>query len=272
LLRLDPVSKAASSAIVRLEKRLQPSTPLTLASANPALRVDLSDFPLPQWRASSGPQPSEESVRATARVSFRNVASTVGLDFTYFIEERRHGERVHTFDFAGGGIGVIDCDLDLRPDIYLTQSRTLSADASEQEHTNRLLRNLRGTRFSDVTGVTDLEDKGFGQGAAVGDFNNDGFPDIYVTNVGQNRMFRNNGDGTFSDHTAAGGTAGNHFSLGAVLADVNGDGTPDLYVVNYLGGDAMTRQCGPMGKRIQCTPHRFPAQQDRLYVSENDGR
>ncbi|MBW3543639.1 MAG: CRTAC1 family protein, partial [Planctomycetes bacterium] len=142
-----------------------------------------------------------------------------------------------------------------------------------QPSLDRLFRNLGNGRFEDVTlAATIIEDR-FSQGATVGDFDSDGFPDLYVANIGGNRLFRNNGDGTFSDVTERTATAGDRWTTSCLMADLNGDALPEIYAVNYLSGeDVFTRVCNDRGGSGICMPQHFPAAQDQLYLNLGDGR
>ncbi|HJN13391.1 MAG TPA: FG-GAP-like repeat-containing protein [Pirellulaceae bacterium] len=269
LLSTNADSSFAQAAIARLDQRLGPQTPLTLASANPATTMDYSEFPLPNLSSTADLSPGEDSESV---VSFDDVARQAKLEFTYFLDKQRLAKLVYTFDFAGGGVAVLDFDQDGWHDLYLTQSCVWPPTDANQTHQNRLFRNHQGQSFKDCTRFAGVGDSGFGNGVAVGDVDGDGFPDLYINNLGRNRLFLNNGDGTFTDRTELSGTAGDDYSLSAVFVDLNRDGLPELYVVNYLDGDAMTRQCQRDGKPIQCSPLKFPGQQDRLYLNLGNGR
>ncbi|MDP6057571.1 MAG: CRTAC1 family protein, partial [Pirellulaceae bacterium] len=272
LLETDPASEFAQDAILRLDRRLNFHTPLTLVEANPANAIDLSGLPLPAWPRDLQLTVPPTTVGTGSAVTFHDAARQVGLDFTYFLDHQRLKTRVYTFDFAGGGVGALDFDQDGWPDLYLTQSRSWPPVDLGQEPRNELFRNLDGESFVRTTVLAGVGDQGFGHGPAIGDVNSDGFPDIYVANLGANCLYLNNGDGTFQDGTDVSGTAGDEFSLSVVIADLNGDGLPDLYVANYLGGDALSRQCTGGGQPIQCSPLHFPGQRDRFYVNLGDGR
>ena len=273
LRQAEPDSSSASESIARLEAKLGDDSPLTEVAFNPALKLDLAQFPLPDWSRYGGEVTrSSHSTPSPSAISFQDVADDVGLDFTYFVDRQRMTRRVYTFDFAGGGVGVLDYDLDAWPDIYLTQSRHWPAIDEDEEPRDGLFRNHAGNSFQEVAALARIRDSGFGHGPAVGDFNGDGFPDLYVTNIGANALYLNCGDGTFVDYTDRSGTAGDEYSLSAALADFSGDGWPDLYVTNYLGADALSRQCTEADRLYQCPPTRFPGQQDRLYLNLGDGR
>jgi tetratricopeptide (TPR) repeat protein len=269
LLSMEPNSSIAKAAVARLDQRLTPETPLTLESANLASTIDCSEFPLPDL-PSTADLPFPENSKSA--VSFDDVSEDVKLGFTYFVDKPRMENHVYTFDFAGGGAAVLDYDQDGWPDLYLTQSCSWPPSDANAVRQNRLFRNNQGQSFEDCTLLAGVGDSGFGTGVAVGDVDGDGFPDLYVNNLGRNRFYHNNGDGTFTDRTDQSGTAGDDYSLSAVFVDLNRDGLPELYVVNYLGGDAMTRQCRNNGKPVQCSPRQFPGQQDRLYLNLGNGR
>jgi len=271
LLQIESDSRFAQEAIARLEMKLNADGELMPPSANPALAIDLGSYPLPRFPAPRDVASSDAVSSGATALSFRESASDVGVEFRYFIDDQRLQKAVYVFDFAGGGVGVLDYDCDGWPDLYLTQSRHWPAAKDGAEPKNSLFRNLGG-RFVDVADLARVGNREFGQGTAVGDYNGDGFPDLYVANLGANVLYLNNGDGTFQDTTQVSGTAGDDFSLSAAFADFSGDGLPDLYAVNYLGGDAMERQCEIDGKRTQCSPLLFPGQPDRLYLNLGNGQ
>jgi len=268
LIQIQPTSRFARDTITRFEKQLGPEDPLTPDAANPALAIDLAGYPLPIFAARAKVRPPDA---ATSAIAFVESAGNVGLDFNYFVDRERMEQKVYSFDFSGGGVGVVDFDGNGWPDLYLTQSRHVPSVGEGDEPANALFLNLGG-EFTDVADLAGVGDRGFGQGPAVGDINGDGFPDLYVTNLGRNVLYLNNGDGTFENITEPSGTGGDHYSLSAAFADLSGDGLPDLYVVNYLGGDSMELQCLDQGKRTQCSPLRFPGQPDQVFVNLGNGQ
>jgi len=272
-IELDPSNKALMQTheqlapiLEKMEKRR------TMAAANPTNKVDLSKLPLPQWTAASALRSPE--VPAPSRVSFEDRAASAGIAFQYFdgSDPQVHAlNKMH--EVNGGGVGVVDFDRDGWPDLYFTQGSADPQDHEQTEHLDRLYRNLGDGHFVDVTSLAGIVENGYSQGVTVGDVDNDGFPDIYVGNIGSNRLFLNNGDGTFSDATEQSGTGESLWTSSCVLADFNGDSLPDLYTVGFMGGDALTRICNNQQKRLDsCVPFQFPASKHRLWLNQGDGR
>ena len=270
VLSLDSKSKVANQTIDSVNRTLSPAMPWTAPEYNVSELYDFSHFSLPQWK-SSGQTREKLAGVVPSRIAFDNVAEMVGLRFSHFVDQRRKAAKVFTFDFGGGGVGVADFDGDGWPDLYLTQSCVWPKSDSASTQQNALFRNIGGERFEDVTRESLLGDTGMGHGVSAGDFNHDGFTDIYICNVGENCLYRNNGDGSFSKCSDAFAEVKNDFSLSAALADFSGDGLPDLYVVNYLAGDARSRQCQRNGRLVQCMPIDFPGEQDCLYLNLGNG-
>ena len=217
------------------------------------------------WEGSGG---ISNGAASGATIEMRDIAANVGLDFTFF-----HGDSREDFlaETLGGGIGVIDFDLDDWPDVLLTQGTSLPV-SPQTTHSNRLFRNINGTLAVDVTTETGVGHGGYGQGCAVADTNNDGFPDLFICNHGENVLYNNNGDGTFSDVTHEAGLHGQQWSTSASFADFDGDGDLDLYSVNYVRipeGDL--KRCR-MGNYVgPCRVMDYPAEQDTFWINKGDG-
>ncbi len=210
--------------------------------------------------------------RSHSIVKFREVAASAGIEHTFFNGADAAGTGAYMFEFSGAGIGILDYDGNGWQDIYLTQGNLWPTSARTTDYRNRLFRNLGDDTFKEVGLLADVSGSGYGQGATVADFNNDGFADLYISNIGVNRLYENNGDGTYSDRTKATGTGGDCWSISSAAADFNGDSRPDLFVVNYLEGeDLWTRQCAENGFPTQCLPQLFPAAMDCLYRNLDEG-
>ena len=245
---------------------------LTQRSSNLALQLDLSQYLLPSFQSSPTPPSPSPAVAVTeSHVRFRDVAAEADLVFTYF--NGALGNNLESlFEMDGGGVGALDYDLDGWPDLYLTQGGPLPSRQAvpPHDHRDRLFRNHAGKRFVDVSDASHLKDKLYSQGLAVGDFDADGFPDLYIANIGTNTLYRNNGDGTFQDVSVGSGTQGQVWTSSCLMADLNGDGLPDIYAVNYIGGDELYQACR-IDTEHRCAPIAYLAEQDRLYVNGGDG-
>ncbi len=172
----------------------------------------------------------------------------------------------------GGGIALLDYDNDGRFDIFLVNGAALrdpmppgaAPDKSGSKYWNRLYHQGADGTFTDVsekTGITGLPQNRYGMGVATGDFDNDGFMDIYVTGYGGNTLYRNNGDGTFTDITARAGVAAGGWSSSAGFLDYDNDGNLDLFVGPYVEYSfEKNRYCGEVkpGGRAYCHPDNLP--------------
>ncbi|MBI1347991.1 hypothetical protein GC163_17085 [bacterium] len=249
----------------------------TIQAKNPAYQLDLSAYPLPNMPDDSSiespPADSFLPANRDAIISFTDLAAQSGFEFPYYNGAPRDQQTRRMYEFNGGGVGVLDYDNDGRPDLFMTQGATWPPKSGSQAHTDRLFRNGIGDHFLDVTDAAHVRDGQFSAGVSIGDLDNDGFPDVYVANVGRNRLLMNNGDGTFRDVTEATKTAGDDWSTSCAIADLNGDSLPDLYVVNYLKGeDLFERLCRDEDNHVRsCSPREFAGAQDRLYMNSGDG-
>lgn len=242
--------------------------PRTLQEANPAARIDLSAYPLPRWSDSAEPQERLASASGTG-IAFGDVAAEAGIDFRYFNNGTPGLIGYRIYQSLGGGVAVLDLDADGRPDLHFTQGCGWPPRPGQAEHLDRCFRNL-GNRFVDVTAAAGLADERYGQGPAAGDFDGDGFADLYVANIGPNRLYHNNGDGTFVDIAERVGTAGDRWTASCVMADLDGDALPDLFDANYVRGEGVyDRLCGdpPRG----CAPSNFDGVPDQIYKNLGDG-
>jgi tetratricopeptide (TPR) repeat protein len=273
-LDLGPPSEASRSLLARLVTRLHPGLPRTLSTDNPLAAVDVAAYELPRR-----PRPGAVSSRKFAAVDegsgvrFEESAAAAGIDFEFFNSADPATEGMRMFESFGGGVAVIDFDGDAWPDLYFTQGCRWPPDETQHEHRDRIYRNLGDGRFADTTAEAGLGDNRFSPGATVADFDNDGFPDLYVANIGLNRLCHNNGDGTFADVTQAANISGSRWTTSCVMADWNGDGLPDVYDVTYLTGENVYRLiCQKEGKSRACDPGAFDAERDQMYLNLGDGR
>lgn len=178
-----------------------------------------------------------------------------------------------------GGVAVFDYNNDGLLDIFFTNGAAIpSLKKTGPEYSNRLFRNNGDGTFTDVTKQAGLEGIGYSMGVAVGDYDNDGYDDLYVAGVNQNQLFHNNGNGTFTDVTQKAGVSGVVPGLGkpwAVAAgwfDYNNDGLLDLIVINYLNYDIKTAStCKVRGIPSYCSPNDFRGTPNILYRNNGDG-
>jgi len=210
-------------------------------------------------------------------IRFENTAAAAGLDFVLRNDAAGRKYQVETML---GGVAVIDFDADGWPDIYAVNGATLpSLQKSVSRFHNRLYRNNRNGSFSDVTEQAGVSGKGYSMGAAVGDFDNDNWEDLYVAGVNENILYRNNGNGTFTDITQSSGVDGRDrskrklWSVAAAWLDYDNDGDLDLWVSNYCewspGDDPV---CGGLASsaRTYCSPDSYRGQPNLLYRNEGN--
>jgi len=242
--------------------------------ASPLLTVDWSRFPLPSVSPSvlKNVPTSNSDEPEPSTLAFREDAAAVGLQFRYMNGVDQEPAR-RMFEFTGGGVGVLDFDVDGFPDAYFTQGSRWPNDLKQTEFLDRLFRNIDGSRFADTTASSGIVESSFGQGVSIGDVDADGFPDVYVANIGGNRLLKNLGDGSFADVTEISGLESTSWTTSCVVADLSGDGLPDVYDVNYVTSrDVFDRVCRrPDGGPALCAPFDFDPQDDRFWLNLGDG-
>ncbi|MCA9047650.1 MAG: VCBS repeat-containing protein [Planctomycetaceae bacterium] len=269
------VDRNAGWAAVRsaeLQSALQ-NAPLNRVCRPLNAPFDLSHLPEPRWEVPA-PKQTSESTEPTSAVTFRDDAAELGIRFQYFNSPSPPDTGRHMYEFNGGGCGVIDIDADGAPDVHFTQGCPWELRGQQTKYFDSLFRNINGRRFQDVSAEAGIADNHFSTGIAVGDFDNDGFDDVYIANIGNNRLLHNNGDGTFDDVTDTAGAEDPGWTTSCVMADLNGDGLPDIYSVNYLQGDSVFETvCQHQdGHPRMCMPFHFEAAQDQLYINLGNGR
>jgi len=175
---------------------------------------------------------------------------------------------------TGAGCAFLDYDNDGWMDIYLVNSGKCDFFNPDPPLRNALYKNNRDGTFTDVTGKAGVPGGGYGMGVAVGDYNSDGFPDLYVTQYGRNILYRNNGDGTFTDVTEKSGLAAPGWSSSAVWFDYDNDGKLDLFVCRFVEFDkSKNKFCGneKTGERYYCIPRVYPPAHNWLFHNNGDG-
>jgi len=220
---------------------------------------------------------------------FTEVAAEIGLDFVHF--NGMSGE-LYFVEMMGQGLAVLDYDNDGDLDVYFLQGHMLGEGKSVEDatlapkypepFTDRLYRNdltsgadgKLQARFVDITEQIGLAAHGYGIGVASGDYDNDGWTDLYINNWGSNQMLRNAGDGTFSDVTVEAGTDDPRYSVSSTFLDFDRDGWLDLFVGNYVDWRYVNRRTcsGMSGARDYCAPWVFEPVPDSLFRNRGDGR
>ncbi len=239
----------------------EPGRPAEVESA-PRPAADLSDFLPPSKKARDRPK---------VLPAFANVAVTSGIDFTFFSDVVP--ERYLLPEVMGGGAAWIDFDNDGLFDLYLMNGcRLATSDSPSTDELNRLYRNLGGGQFEEIALHAGAAESHYGQGVATGDFDADGFPDLYLANYGSNVLLHNNGDGTFSDVTETSGTGEPLWSTSPIWVDLDRDDDLDLFVTNYLLVTfENSRVCQYDGVDGYCGPGSYEAAPDRVFLNQGDG-
>ncbi len=198
------------------------------------------------------------------------MARDAGIDHRY---DNGASGRLLMVEPVGGGGGWIDYDRDGQWDLYLNQGGDPAAASPAERPADQLFRNLGNGQFAAVTGATGIDERGYSQGVAIGDFDNDGFDDVFVTNVGPDAVYRNQGDGTFVDVTGATIGFDNLWGSSAAWGDIDLDGDLDLYVCNYCDFDPYHPvECTtPKGLRIMCQPNQVGPVPDECFLNLGDG-
>jgi tetratricopeptide (TPR) repeat protein len=240
-----------------------------------ACGLDLAQWPLPSAEqigamVSVDNVPRPDQIAGDVAIEFKDVAAEVGLHFQYDNGDDPSDDTRFLHQLTGGGIGVIDFDRDGWSDLYMTQGGGHPFDA-EGSKPNSLFRNLEGSRWSEVTSSTATGDLGYGQGVAVADLNQDGFPDIVVANIGPNVLYLNNGDGSFARRNLVSATTVGDWTTSIGCGDLSGDALPEIVEVNYVD-DPLALKIPCTAETIDCNPSEFQPAIDRVWQINSDGR
>ncbi len=217
---------------------------------------------------------------ATAEVEFVDVTAAAGIAFQHV--DGRTGEKF-LIETLGSGALFFDFDADTHLDLYVVNATSIPPPNTEktsqaQLPRNTLYQNNGDGTFTDVTDKAGVGDTGYGVGCAAADINNDGYPELYVTNYGRNILYHNNGDGTFTDKTQQAGVGDERWGTSCAFLDYDGNGDVDLYVVNYMKFSIDENQWWETrGIRTYCSPtdqiagSHFVGEPDILYRNNGDG-
>ena len=223
---------------------------------------------------------AQESLKVDSApaAKFSDITDHAGLKFRYLSS---HTAKKYLPETMGAGAALFDYDNDGRLDIFLVNGALIEEPTPKgtipkktgPEYWNRLYHQKADGTFEDVTQKAGLEGVGYGMGVAAGDYDNDGFEDLYVTAYGGNRLYHNNGDGTFRDVTEKAGVGGSGWSSSAAWVDLDNDGFLDLVVLRYLQWDFDDIWCGEHreGFRAYCHPDYFKAAVPLVYHNNGNG-
>lgn len=219
----------------------------------------------------AGKAANRDAPRSQGPFDFRPALEGSGIDF-------RHESGTSTEKplpaFNGSGVAALDFDLDGNYDLYFLTGTPFPVDQTRARPVNRIYRNLGDWKFEDVTRNSGLGHNGYSAGVAVGDYDADGFPDVYVACYGANRLYHNQGDGTFLDVTESAGCDDQQWATSVAFLDADADGLLDLYVCNYAKWSLKTnRFCGDRARNVRtyCHPNMVAPAQDVYYHNEGDG-
>ncbi|MGB7167815.1 MAG: VCBS repeat-containing protein, partial [Acidobacteriaceae bacterium] len=213
---------------------------------------------------------------ALVPADFEDVTAKVGVDF---VHQAPHSSRKYLLETMGSGVALFDYDNDGRLDLYLVNGAPFGdyvpkgtiPQKTGPKYWNRLYHQKADGTFEDVTEKAGLDGVGYGMGVAVGDYDNDGYEDLFVTSLGGNHLYHNNGNGTFTDVTAKAGVGGSGWSTSAAWVDLDGDGYLDLVVLRYIQWDWNDVWCGPQDNRGYCHPDVFPPITMLVYHNNGNG-
>jgi len=208
------------------------------------------------------------------KVRFTDITAPTGITFKHVASP----EKKYIVESMSGGVALFDYDNDGDLDIYLVNSLTVDLVKSKGKTKSDLYRNDGNGKFSEVGQKAGVSDIGWGMGVAIGDYNNDGFEDLYITCLGPDRLFKNNGNGTFTDVTNKAGVSDPRWSTGASFVDYDRDGDLDLFVANYVDFDinnlpefGQGQTCQYKSIPVQCGPRGLKGAGDSLFRNNGNG-
>jgi hypothetical protein len=225
------------------------------------------------------PNKSPQTASVPVIANFVDIAEKAGLKMTNVFGDQV--SKKYIIETTGTGAAIFDYDNDGWPDIYLVNGTTLSPPQNVRPPSNQLFRNNHDGTFTDVTDKAGLRTTGWGQGACVGDIDNDGWPDLFVTYYGKNRLYRNQRDGTFKEVAETAGVAGtgSQWGTGCAFVDYDRDGLLDIMVANYVAFDLARApapgqglSCHWKGVPVMCGPRGLKSEPNVLYHNLGNGK
>ena len=222
------------------------------------------------------PPPGAKAIVCAGRTipQLEDITAKTGINFQHTSDPAKK----YIIESMTGGVVIVDYDRDGWPDIYFTNAPSVAMALKGEKAHSALYHNNHDGTFTDVTEKAGVGTPCFAMGGSVGDFDNDGWPDIYVTCLGGNVLYHNNGDGTFTDVAKKAGVTDGRWSAGSAFGDFDGDGFLDLAVVNYvdfrlddLPGFGSAPNCKYRGLDVQCGPRGLKGAGDSLFHNNGDG-
>ena len=249
---------------------------------SPASRLcgmSLEGFPLPDIKRLAKPSVTPKAGRDSpsedaAPAAFTNIAASVGLEHRYRLGESDLRLGFTMYHQTGGGVAVLDYDLDGRADLYFAQGAADPPNFVAKEHANMLYRQLSEKQLSDVTTASTLIDRRNTVGCTAGDWNQDGFPDLLSSNIGTSVLWINNGDGTFREQKLSETDDLQRVPTSVAIADLDGDALPDLFELNYLDDPTLATlpERDSQGRVIEAVgPADFRGSADRIGINDGTG-
>ncbi len=249
--------------------KLRANTPWQRAEFSLVKQIDLSALPTWDFQHQNAITQSVSQEEQPVTFRFEDEAKERGVQYTCALRKDAKLTGNHIYETGGGGVAAIDYDLNGWPDLAFASLDGEVFKTNSSPH--RLFRNEDGV-FRDVTEDAHYEERGYGQGFAVADYNEDGFPDLFDANIGSNRLFRNNGDGTFTDVTDTSGLQGEGWTTSAVLVDLDGDHIVDLFEAKYCAGKRpFEQECKDHVRVLSCMPLEFEPELDHVWQGKGDG-
>jgi hypothetical protein len=208
------------------------------------------------------------------KIQFTDITSAAGITFKHVASP----DKRYIVESMSGGVALFDYDNDGDLDLYFVNSLTVDLVKTKGKTKSELYRNEGNGKFTDVSAKSGVSDIGWGMGVAVGDYNNDGFEDLYVTCLGPDHLLKNNGNGTFSDVTEKAGVSDPRWTTGASFVDYDHDGDLDLFVSNYVDFDINNlpefgkgQTCQYKSVPVQCGPRGLKGAGDSLFRNNGNG-
>jgi hypothetical protein len=248
----------------------QPTTPDDVTSVTSEARETTQETRTSNKPPAASDESSVTSTTVAGSIHFTDMLSGSGISFRHTSGDSPE----KAFPASNGsGVGIIDYDRDGDEDLAFGNGTTFPAAQGDQSRSDAFYQNRGDWKFVDVTELCGFGDTGYTAGLAAGDFDNDGFTDLYAAAVGKNRFLRNQGDGTFVDISDDTDTADDKWATGAAFVDIDDDGLLDLYLCNYAKWSLETnRFCGDQsrGIRMYCSPTLYPPENDILYHNQGN--